>query len=119
MGNTLCRYCGTETLGMTLDTRSRPTTLNHTEKGNFVVVCKNRGTPKSVERNPLLVKVGMVEMQHNTDARSKVGGARNYYHVTPVIALVDSFEANLGADEDQHDSIMWVYVDNTLLRRME
>ena len=116
-GYTLCRYCGTETRGMTLDIRSRPTTLNHTEKGNFVVVCLNRGTPNSQKRNPILVKVGSVEMQHNTDARTKVGGASNYYHVKLVMAFVDNFEANLGPDADEHDAIMWVYVDNTLLRR--
>ena len=117
LNTTTCRKCGLDTFGMTVRTVRRPTTFNHTEAGNFVVLCKNRGSPASVRRNRYICTVASVEFQKNAANRTKTGGARNYFHLTPMIAWVDTM--NMEHDPifgDNDEALMWVYVDNEILR---
>ena len=117
LNTTRCRECGLDTFGMTVRTVRRPTTFNHTEAGNFVVLCKNRGSPASVRRNRYICTVASVEFQKAAANRTKTGGARNYFHLTPMLAWVDSM--NMTHDPifgDNYEALMWVYVDNEILR---
>ena len=117
LNSTICRQCGLDTFGMTLQTLRRPTTHNHTEAGNFVVLCKNRGSSASKRRNQYICTVASVEFQKNAANRTTTGGAPNYFHLTPMIAWVTG--ENMGYDPifgDNYDALMWVYVDNEILR---
>jgi hypothetical protein len=111
---TICRICGLDTAGMHCEKVLRPTTKNHTESGYFPVICKNEG--KWAAEQPHMATVASVQFQKNRDPRVKCGGAKNYFHVTPVMAIVDNSLANnldLGVDDEM---MCWVFVDNRILR---
>ena len=118
LNSPVCRECGLDTFGMTVRTVRRPTTFNHTEAGNFVVLCKNRGSSASKDRNAFICTVASVEFQKNAANRTKTGGASNYFHVTPMLAWVTC--ENMAHDPrifgDHDETMMWVYVDNEILR---
>jgi hypothetical protein len=117
LNTSICRECGLDTFGMQVRTVRRPTTHNHTETGNFVILCKNRGSQSSQRRNPTICTVASVNFQKLAQNRVKTGGAKNYFHLTPMLAWVTC--QNMEYDPifgDNYEALMWVYVDNEILR---